>query len=128
MHPEAPVDDAFRDATRAYFASELEAGRLLAWTAEVDGGLVGLALLMVHTHPPRMRGRTACTERRGYVTTVFVDRDHRRRGVARAMMESLLAHARTDGLRRVLLRTSDDGRALYESLGFADLEHLAWES
>jgi N-acetylglutamate synthase-like GNAT family acetyltransferase len=35
-------------------------------------------------------------------------------------MDALVADARTLGLRRVYLRTSDDGRPLYEEMGFRD--------
>ena len=69
MHPEAPADDALREATETWLRDELPADRARAFIAFDSDRSVGMALLLVHEHPPRIRGR----ERRGYVTAVFVD-------------------------------------------------------
>ncbi len=53
----------------------------------------------------------------GYLADVFVLESRRGQGVARAMLGSLLADARLQGLRRVLLATRDAHR-LYAGLGF----------
>ena len=124
MHADEPVDDSMREATESYLRSELAAARLCGWLA-LDGDdatvPVGLALLMVHEHPPRITGR----EKRGYVTSVFVERAHRRRGHGRALMDAVVDFARAEGLKRVMLRSSDDGRRLYASVGFRALDVLA---
>ena len=55
---------------------------------------------------------------RGYVMNVYVHPDHRRQGLARRLMTTLLGYCRENGLRGVALHASKYGRALYESLGF----------
>jgi GNAT superfamily N-acetyltransferase len=118
-HPEAPSDDRFVAETRRYYAER--APHRLAWLAFVDGVAVGMTTLLVSEHPPRMTGRV----HRGYVTAVFVAPAHRRRGVARALLAAVVAHARSERWQRLVLRTSEAGRRLYESAGFSLLEHLA---
>lgn len=54
-----------------------------------------------------------------WVNAVFVKPEYRRRGIGRELMRMAIEWARRRGCRRVRLRTSDDGRALYASLGFA---------
>lgn len=52
---------------------------------------------------------------------LFVVRDARRRGVARALMERARAFASETGALRLMLETAEDnhpGRSLYESLGY----------
>lgn len=56
----------------------------------------------------------------GHVFGVVTDPGYRRRGLARAVMEDLLAWFDGRGLSRVDLNASPDGQGLYRSLGFAD--------
>jgi GNAT superfamily N-acetyltransferase len=121
LHPDTHADAAMIEDTRAYYAETLP--NRLGWLAWIDGVAVGMLTLLVTHHPPRITG----PERRGYVTAVFVAPAHRRRGVARALLREAIDHARRERLRRVLLRTSDAGRGLYESEGFRALEHLTLE-
>ncbi|GAB4085921.1 GNAT family N-acetyltransferase [Myceligenerans cantabricum] len=53
-----------------------------------------------------------------WLADVVVDPGHRRRGLARLLVEGILADLDPIGLKRVLLRASDEGRALYEELGW----------
>ncbi|GHE77346.1 N-acetyltransferase [Streptomyces spiralis] len=54
----------------------------------------------------------------GYVFSVATDPDARRRGYARACMDTLLKWFRERGADRVQLTTSAEGAPLYASLGF----------
>ncbi len=53
-----------------------------------------------------------------HVNAVFVKARYRRQGIARRLMRLAIDWARARGCVRVRLRTSDDGQALYVSLGF----------
>jgi ribosomal protein S18 acetylase RimI-like enzyme len=75
--------------------------------------LIGIAGLL--THGLRK------TRHSGRVTSLFVHPEHRRRGIARMMLERLLSQAAEGGLRSVRLEVVADNRgaiALYEVLGF----------
>jgi GNAT superfamily N-acetyltransferase len=121
-HPEARADAAMVDATRKYLEDGLRTpDRLRGFIAEEDGRAVGFALVVIQEHPPRITGR----ELRGYVTSVFVDANHRRRGHGRKLMDAIGAYAQRAGLRRLMLRTSTAGRALYTQAGYQFLEVLA---
>ena len=120
-HPDDRADDVLFENLRAYFTRALATEFVAAWLA-IDGGEpVGTVTLMIHEHPPRKGG----PELRGYITAVFVAPHARRRGHARRLMETAIDHARGIGIRRLTLRTTENGRPLYTSLGFAPLEHLA---
>ncbi len=54
-----------------------------------------------------------------FINAVYVKPSHRRRGIARELMRMAIAWAAERGCVRVRLRTSDEGRALYTALGFA---------
>jgi GNAT superfamily N-acetyltransferase len=55
-----------------------------------------------------------------YIGDVFMLEDYRGRGLARWLMEVVVAHPRLQGLRRWLLATRD-AHALYRTVGFAPL-------
>lgn len=59
-----------------------------------------------------------CVER-AVILNVYTEVEFRRRGIALRVMEIILAWCRSHGLRAVNLHASDEGRALYEKLGFA---------
>lgn len=67
--------------------------------------------------------RSACYgEPSAEVTELYVRPEHRRRGVARALLEQFLAACRREGVREVTVLTGDDNRtarACYETLGFS---------
>lgn len=61
----------------------------------------------------------------GEVKRMYVDRAWRGRGVGRALLETLIAHARAIGYHHLRLGTIADmtaARSLYHSLGFVPIE------
>ena len=94
--------------SRGVYLDELAAPGRTYLAAVVDGTVVGYA------------GLAAGEE--AQVMTVGVAAPYRRRGIARQLLEAILAAARADGSRTVLLevRASDAGaQRLYEGAGFA---------
>jgi GNAT superfamily N-acetyltransferase len=53
-----------------------------------------------------------------YVLNVYTEPGHRRGGVARAIMEAIVVWCREQRVARITLHASNEGRPLYESLGF----------
>jgi GNAT superfamily N-acetyltransferase len=56
--------------------------------------------------------------RRATILNVYTDPGYRRRGIARQLMQTMIAWCKREGFVRVTLHASDAGRHLYESLGF----------
>ena len=55
-----------------------------------------------------------------YLADVFIDEIYRGMGLAKWMMESIMAHPELQGLRRTMLATSDM-HSLYRKFGFEDV-------
>jgi GNAT superfamily N-acetyltransferase len=83
--------------------------------AELHGRPVASAGLMWFHHPP---GPGNPGGREAYILNVYTRPEARGMGVARLLMERLVAQAKTSGAGRIWLRASDAGRPLYESMGF----------
>ena len=91
-------------------------GTYRGWLVESPGsGIVaggGVIILEFQSHPADP------VPRRAWVVNMFTEPEHRRRGLARQLMDTMIGWCRAEGMRYLHLHASDDGRALYESLGF----------
>lgn len=96
-------------------------GTYLAWFAE-DGDRVvaGLGVWLKPIHPGLRSDRLDVP----YVLNVFTEPDYRGRGLARLLMGEVLAWAEAYGHPVVELHASDDGRHLYETLGFQQTNEM----
>jgi GNAT superfamily N-acetyltransferase len=104
-----------------FFTRAIAEQTYVAWIAEEAGNTVGSGALLVHLAIPRP---WIASEREGRVQSVFVEPEARRRGIARAIMAEIMTYARALPLIRLTLHPSEDGRALYTSLGFVPLDEM----
>ena len=94
----------------------LASGRYRGWLVEaatagvVAGG--GVIVLDFQSHPIDPRPQ------RAWVVNMFTEPEHRRRGLARRLMDVMIDGCRADGMKTLYLHASDEGRSLYEGLGF----------
>ncbi|MGI4757390.1 MAG: GNAT family N-acetyltransferase [Janthinobacterium lividum] len=56
--------------------------------------------------------------RLGHIANIYTEPAHRRRGVARSLVTMILTWATDQQLDKITLSASNDGRSLYEKLGF----------
>lgn len=107
------TDPTSVDERAAWLATHAENPRHPVLVVESDGAIAGWASLSAWSD--------RCAYARAAEVSVYVHRDHRGKGVGRALMEGLVARGRGAGLGVLLARISMDGDAsvkLHESLGF----------
>ncbi len=93
----------------------LPAGDALAWVAVQGDNVLGMVVLSLF----RLLPNTWCPQgNTGYVSGLYVRPPCRRQGIARALMDALLAGTNAADCQRVLLHATSQGRTLYEGLGF----------
>lgn len=110
-------DPEFVDAITRWWAREDRVG----WIGRIDGYAAGMANTAIFTRMPRP-GRPPA--RWLYAANVFVDAAYRRRGLARALMTTMVAWARAEGMLRIVLAPSEMSIPLYESIGIRPAEDL----
>jgi GNAT superfamily N-acetyltransferase len=110
----AALERVERDTLAALGPAMCE-GYYLHWFAEDAGRIVaGAGVILARWLP--MPEEPAL--RRATVLNVYTEPAYRRRGLARQLMYTLIDWCRAQGFAFVQLHASDDGRPLYESLGF----------
>jgi GNAT superfamily N-acetyltransferase len=117
------AEAALRDASAAYFTDAVASGEYVAWlaasTATPGVPIAGAGVQFRPLLPrPDASGVGILLGREGLVLNVYTELAWRRRGVARRLMEEILAWAPTAGVVRLVLHASTEGRMLYETLGF----------
>ena len=55
---------------------------------------------------------------RGWILNVYTEPGFRHRGIARRIMDTIVAWCRSEGFAHVSLHASQYGRRLYENMGF----------
>jgi GNAT superfamily N-acetyltransferase len=113
---------AMMDLLAPILRTMLARGDYIGWLAVTDDGAVA-AGAGVHIRPLLPRPETL-VGREALVVNVYVQPAYRRQGLARRLMEAIIAWSRERGIERVALHASSMGRPLYESLGFAPSNEL----
>ena len=104
-------------AFAAWLGVHMQAGTYRAWLVEHADGVVAGGGITVPPWPPGPR------ELSGHVPIVYniyTEPAHRRRGLARTIMQTIHAWCLDAGYRTLALAASDDGRSMYESLGYRE--------
>jgi len=107
--------DTMSKLTADYLRSAIPDGSFQAWLACDDHRLIAGGAVLI-TRWPAHAYDLEC--RRATILNVYTDPGYRRRGIARQLMQTMIAWCKQQGFARITLHASDNGRHLYESLGF----------
>ena len=107
--------NAMAKLSAEYLSRAMADGSFRAWLA-CDGDRVvaggGVIITPWLAHPYDLECRRAT------ILNVYTNPEYRLRGLARKIMKTIIDWCKAEGLARVTLHASEDGRHLYESLGF----------
>lgn len=107
--------DAVERETEAALLHAMTQGYYRHWFAEDGGEIAAGAGVMIARWLPMPQEPALF---RVTVLNVYTEPRHRKRGLARRLMLTVIDWCRSQGLACVQLHASDAGRPLYEALGF----------
>ena len=118
--------DSFRRKALDRMSKALAAGDYLGWLASQHDTpqkiIAGAGVIMREVPPFPIRHKngeiTIAEGHQGLIINFFTEPEWRRRGLAKLLMNTIIAWSREQNLDGLVLHASDDGRALYEQLGF----------
>jgi|SRR5579863_655070 GNAT superfamily N-acetyltransferase len=114
-HNDSAALEAMAKLTAVYLEESMAQGSFRAWLACEGGRAVaggGVVIYPWPAHPYDLECRRAT------ILNVYTYPPYRRRGLARKLMQTMIEWCRHEGFAHLTLHASDDGRPLYESLGF----------
>ena len=102
-------------ACEPFLQQSMTAGIFRAWQARLGdqtagGGAINITPWPAHPYDLECRRAT--------ILNVYVYPEFRRQGIARRLMQAMIDWCRQEKFAAVYLHASDDGRHLYETLGF----------
>ena len=108
-------------ATADYLEKTIPDGSFRSWlacdgTRVVAGGAVIISPWPAHAYEP------VC--HRATILNIYTEPEYRRRGIARQLMETIIAWCKEQGFARVTLHASEYGKPLYQSLGFEESNEM----
>ena len=113
---------AMETTSQPFFLNGLLQGSYRGWLVEEALGRVvaggGIIIFEYHSTP------LDPFPKRPVVVNMYTEPGYRRRGLARRLMEVMIDWCRKEGFGSVILHASDDGRSLYESLGFTPTNEM----
>ena len=122
------VDDegkiaAMNEYSSGYFRKQIDENQFIAWVADDEGGeVVACAALSFYYLPPKPFNLAG---KYGYISSMYTAEGHRRKGVARKLLQKALDYAQEEGLKMVKLHATEAGAVLYESVGFKKWNEMA---
>jgi GNAT superfamily N-acetyltransferase len=98
-----------------YLASTLANGSFRCWLAEEGPRIAGGGAILINPWPSHPYDLEC---RRATILNVYVYPRFRRQGIARRLMQTMVDWCREQQFAVVYLHASDEGRPLYEKMGF----------
>lgn len=98
-----------------YYNRHMSDGTFVSWIAVDNGRIVGTSGMSFVERPPYFgcpSGRT------GILSSMYTDKEYRRRGIARELLSRVVQEARDYGCGTVQITASDMGVLLYSDFGF----------
>lgn len=98
-----------------YYDKHLTDGTFVSWLAVCEGTIIGASGMSFVEKPPYYSNPTG---KIGLLSSMYTHPDYRRKGIARALLDRVVAEARKAGCGAVWITASEMGVLLYTSYGF----------
>ncbi|MEG6585439.1 GNAT family N-acetyltransferase [Dendrosporobacter sp. 1207_IL3150] len=110
----AAEEHAIRSQLTSYFTKHINHD-FIAIVAEVDNNVLATAFLAIAEKPANL---TSITGKTGTLLNVLTYPEYRRMGIASKVMSKIIDEAKQLGVCSLDLSATEDGKPLYEKLGF----------
>lgn len=107
------MDESYKDKLER----QLSSGNCIAYVLEYENEIAASGAVSIVERVPLPDDPNWKT---GYIHSIYTNKDFRKRGYAKLIMEELIKACKAHGIRRVQLKSSKAGLKLYEKLGFKE--------
>lgn len=104
-----------REQSKVYFAKHIHAGDFIALIAKVDGKIASAAFMVTQEKPANPSFITGIT---GTLLNVITYPEFRKRGIASQIIQRMINEAEKMGVSSIDLSSTEQGKTLYEKIGF----------
>jgi len=108
-------EKTIREQSKIYFAKHIHAGDFIALMAKIDGKIVSAAFLAIQEKQANPSFITGIT---GTLLNVITYPEYRKQGIASKVVQRIINEAEKMGVSSIDLSSTEDGKTLYEKIGF----------
>lgn len=105
-----------RENIKQYFQETLIDESCEVIMAEKDDNIIGTGTVFYYKSVP---SKNNVNGKNAYITSMFVNKDERRQGIAFEILDQLIALAKAKDYGVIMLNASEMGEALYQKYGFS---------
>ena len=116
---EIGLPEKFLECSRSYYSKHIDDGTLIVWLAEDGGEIASIVIICVYKVLPTIKNMSGKT---GLILNVSTKENYRRQGLARSLLTNAISDAKEIGVEKVFLKATEQGRLVYEKLGFTDID------
>lgn len=113
-----PSPEEFSESTSKYFKSHIEKEDLIIWLAVDKDEIVATVEFCIYEIMPTLSSMCGKT---GLLLNVWTDENYRRQGLATKLLNNTIEDAKKSGVMNISLKATDQGRPVYEKLGFKNI-------
>jgi GNAT superfamily N-acetyltransferase len=134
---ELPLEmfETFRGQSKETVRSMLEHDQYVGWLASPDNepdkivAGAGVTLRRVAPHPQQSADGKfdIVSGRQAIIQNVYTEPEWRRRGLGTLLMKEIIAWSQKTGIESLVLHASDEGRPIYEKLGFVTTTEMRFK-
>lgn len=117
VNEEHPDYKEIKDNCFCYFGKTMRENTCDIVLAEENGVCIGTGIIFYYDSVPSLFNMTG---KNAYITSMYVETDFRRRGIARTMLYKLIKKALERDYKIIMLNASEMGKPLYEKMGFVE--------
>ncbi len=119
--PQYTFPEGLEEENRTYYKEALPTGEHIACFAHLGDEIVGCGGLCLYKEMPSPDNPTGqCA----YLMNIYCRSAYRNQGVGEAIVQWLIGQAKERKITKIYLETSEDGRKLYDKLGFSDMKDM----
>lgn len=112
------IDQKMEDMDKAYtekLHKEIGNGECIAWVIKNDDKIVASGAVSFVSMVPTPDDSSAMV---AYVHSIYTDHENRNKGYCRQIVMTAIKHCKSKGVKRMILNASEEGRPIYEDIGF----------
>lgn len=111
------VSSNIDEQLRSFFEKQLNSDQFVQWIIEEEKSAIATGGIQFISFPPSYSNPTGI---RGYILNMYTAPESRGRGLAKQLVERLLADATERNVHHIFLISSPMGKPLYKKIGFKE--------
>jgi GNAT superfamily N-acetyltransferase len=116
--------ESLRQASEQWIVGPLTNQQYVGWLMEDGSRIIAGGGILIRDQFPA----PGCykTGQWAHIMNVYTSPEYRRRGLARRILQTMLSWCAAEGMDQITLAASEEGRPLYESLGFKQTAEMKY--